>query len=101
MYDSSPDSIITRLTRRDEWIDSDHITLYLDPYNDGRSGYFFCVNAGGTMIDGILYNDDWDDESWDGVWESRVSKDEHGWVAEMRIPFSQMRFNNSEQGNGE
>ena len=91
MYDSAPDSIVARLARRDEWVTSDHVTIYLDPYYDKRSGYFFSLNAAGTLIDGVLYNDSWDDESWDGVWEGKVSRDEQGWTAEMRIPFSQMR----------
>lgn len=97
MYDTSPDSIIARLARRDEWVSSDHITLFLDPYYDKRSGYFFTVNAAGTLIDGVLYNDTWDDESWEGIWEGKVHLNEKGWTAEMRIPFSQMRFSVSDK----
>lgn len=97
MYDTSPDSIIARLARRDEWVSSDHITLFLDPYYDKRSGYFFAVNAAGTLVDGVLFNDTWDDESWDGVWEGKVHLNEKGWTAEMRIPFSQMRFSVSDK----
>ena len=96
LYDSSPDSIVARLSRRDEWVYSDHFTLYLDPFHDKRSGYFFTINAAGTLIDGVLFNDDWDDESWDGVWEGRVTQDSEGWSVEMRIPFSQMRFNKTD-----
>ena len=33
-----------------------------------------------------------DDLSWDAVWEVKVTRDEHGWTAECRIPFSQLRF---------
>ncbi len=95
MYDSSPDSIISRLTRRDELVDCDHITLALDPYHDKRSGYYFTLNSAGTQIDGVLYNDSWDDDTWDGVWEGKVNIDKEGWTAEMKIPFSQMRFNQS------
>lgn len=95
MYDSNPDSIVARLSRRDEWTDADYITLYLDPYKDKRSGYFFNLSAAGGMIDGILYNDSWDDESWDGIWEGKVYTDNDGWSAEMRIPFSQLKFNES------
>jgi hypothetical protein len=91
-YDSSPDSIIARMTRRDDSGNSDAFTLYLDPYNDKRSGYYFAVSAAGTLYDGILYNDDWSDNSWDGVWEAKVKIDSLGWVAEMEIPFSQLRF---------
>jgi hypothetical protein len=96
MYDISPDSIIARLTRRDELVDCDHITLALDPYHDKRSGYYFTLNSAGTQIDGVLYNDSWDDDTWDGVWEGKANLDNEGWTAEMKIPFSQMRFNQSD-----
>ena len=73
-------------------MEADRFYFFIDPYNDKRSGYYFALNAGGTYYDGILLNDDWDDDSWDGVWEGNVNIDEQGWTAEMRIPFSQLRF---------
>ena len=66
--------------------------FFVDPYFDKRSGYYFALSAGGTLHDGVLMNDEWDDESWDGVWEGKARIDEQGWIAEMRIPFSQLRF---------
>jgi hypothetical protein len=92
MYDSAPDSIQANLARRDEDSNSDQFTVFLDPYDDKRTGYYFGITAAGTLKDGVLYNDDWDDNSWDGVWEGKVTKDNKGWIAEMRIPFSQLRF---------
>lgn len=92
MYDSCPDSIVTQLARRDYDLNSDVLGVYIDPYYDRRSGFYFGVSAGGTLYDGVLYNDDWDDDSWDGVWEGRASCDAEGWTAEFRIPFSQLRF---------
>ena len=92
MFDSSPDSIIARLARKDVDVNSDLFGIFLDPYYDKRSGFYFGVNAGGTLYDGVLYNDDWDDDSWDGVWEGEVNIDDRGWTAELRIPFSQLRF---------
>jgi hypothetical protein len=92
MYDSSPDSILARLTRRDFDVPCDRFTVYLDPLYDRRSGYYFTVSAAGTLFDGTLYNDSWNDNSWDGVWMGRARRDAQGWTAEMRIPFSQVRF---------
>ena len=92
MYDSAPDSIIARLGRRDEWPSADFFRFYIDPYYDRRSGFYFGLNAAGTCDDGILYNDEWSDDSWDGVWEGKVNIDHLGWTAEMRIPYSQLRF---------
>lgn len=92
LYDSSPDSIVARLGRRDAQLESDNFMVFLDPYNDGRSGYYFGVNAAGTMYDGVLLNDDWDNSDWDGVWQARTTVGKDGWTAELRIPYSQIRF---------
>jgi hypothetical protein len=97
MHDARPDSIVARLCRRDQGSRSDEFTVYLDPYHDRRSGYFFVISAAGTLRDGILYNDGWDDDSWDGVWQGRARIDSTGWTAEMRIPYSQLRFKKSAQ----
>ena len=92
MFDSAPDSIVARLGRRDSDLDSDAFGFYVDPYLDRRSGYYFAVNAAGSLMDGVLQNDTWDDDSWDGVWQARVHRGANGWSAEMRIPYSQLRF---------
>lgn len=92
MHDTAPDSIVARLARRDNDAASDMFALQLDPLLDKRTGYFFAVSAAGTLMDGVLLNDGWDDDSWDGVWQARVRRDEQGWTAEMRIPFSQLRY---------
>lgn len=92
LYDSSPDSIYANLVRRDEDANSDQFTVYLDPYNDKRSGNYFGITAAGTLKDGALYNDEWDDYTWDGVWQGKVNIDKEGWTVEMEIPFSQLKF---------
>jgi hypothetical protein len=92
LYDSHPDSIVARLARRDESTSSDRFQVFIDPYHDKRSGFYFGISAAGTLYDGTLFNDEWDDNSWDGVWEGKVSRDSLGWTVELRIPYSQLRF---------
>ena len=92
MYDSAPDSIVGCLVRRDYGIDSDGFWVDLDPCHDHRSGYYFALDPTGSFYDGILYNDSWEDNTWDGVWDGATSRDSLGWCAEFRIPFSQLRF---------
>lgn len=92
MHDSQPRAIVARLGRRDARLQADAFTLYVDGYRDRRSGLYFSVNAAGTLVAGTLYNDDWDDDTWDGVWEGRARIDVEGWTVEMRIPYSQLRF---------
>lgn len=96
MYDDHPDSISANLSRRDNDSNSDQFTVFLDPYNDKRTGFYFGLTAAGTLKDGVLYNDDWDDNTWDGVWEGKVTRDDKGWTAEMRIPFSQLKFKSTD-----
>lgn len=97
MYDSAPDSIVARLGRRDAQLESDYFTLYIDPYLDRRSGFYFSITAAGTLADGVLMNDEWNDDTWDGIWQGKASIDEEGWTAELRIPYSQLRFYRREQ----
>ena len=92
LWDSQPDSIVARLARRDNISGSDAFMVCFDTFRDKRTGYFFGVSAAGTLFDGVLLNDSWDDDSWDGVWNARARRDAQGWTAELRIPFSQIRF---------
>ncbi|MGZ8398403.1 MAG: DUF5916 domain-containing protein [Gemmatimonadales bacterium] len=92
MYDRSPDSVMAQLARRDRIVSADRFIVFLDSYYDRRTGFFFGINAAGTLYDGTLYNDDWDSDTWDGVWQGSVARDSLGWSAELRIPYSQLRF---------
>lgn len=95
-FDSDPETIDRNLMRRDNIVSSDWFWIYMDPYNDDRTGYFFAVNAGGSIADGTLFNDGWMDDSWDGIWESRTNINDDGWTVEIKIPFSQLRFHESD-----
>src|SRR6266511_1981436 len=96
LFDSAPDSVRALLARRDRSVSSDRFLVFLDPYHDRRSGFYFGVNASGTLYDGTLYNDEWEDSTWDGVWDGRAARDSLGWSAELRIPYSQLRFQQRE-----
>jgi len=91
-FDTSPDSIINRLTRRDQ-IDGDLVGIILDSYHDLRTGFLFAVSSAGVKFDEVFSNDgDNEDSSWDPNWWVKTSINSEGWVAEMKIPFSQVRF---------
>ncbi len=97
LYETEPRKIVGRLGRRDERLDSDWFTFAVDPYFDRRSGYLFMVNPAGSIRDAHLYNDSWRDFSWDGVWDWAVKRDSKGWTVEIKIPFSQLRFQKREK----
>ncbi len=91
--DRMPDGIARGLGRRDENPPTDNFSLGFDPRHDHQTGYAFQTNASGVQSDYYLYDDDRSDSSFDAVWEVRTSIGDEGWIAEYRIPFSQMRFN--------
>ena len=92
LEDRQPQKIVGLLGRRDDLTDSDWFHLSLDPLRDRRSGFTFSVNPAGSIADCVLYNDAWTDYSWDGIWEARAERNDHGWSLEMKIPFDQLRF---------
>jgi hypothetical protein len=93
-FDPHPDSIMTALTRRDVRGPSDQLKLMIDSYHDRRSGFEFAVNPVGVKRDYAMYNDNSEDDTWDGVWDVGTQIDSLGWTAEFRIPFSQLRYAN-------
>jgi hypothetical protein len=92
MFDPAPDSIISALSRRDVRTNSEQITLVVDSYHDRKTAYEFNTNPAGVKRDYYVTSDGNEDGSWDGVWDVATRVDSLGWVAEFRIPFSQVRF---------
>ncbi len=90
--DTSPDSIVRRMTRRDH-TDGDLVGIIFDSFHDLRTAFLFGVSAGGVKFDQIFTNDGQsEDSSWDPNWWVSTSVNGEGWVAEMKIPLSQLRF---------
>jgi hypothetical protein len=94
-FDTAPDSIVNRLTRRDQ-TDGDLVGIIVDSFHDLRTGFLFGVSSSGVKYDQMFTNDNGNgDSSWDPNWWVKTSVDTDGWVAEMKIPFSQVRFEKS------
>ena len=91
-YDK-PDKISAYLTPRDQTGQADWFGIFIDPFNNGRIAYSFIVTAAGVQVDKKIIGTS-QDYSWDAVWRSRVRKTSFGWVAEIKIPFNQLRFPN-------
>jgi hypothetical protein len=91
-YDPHPDSLRAILSRRDVRTQSDQIKIIIDAYNDRRTGVEMAINPAGVKRDASIYQDNIEDLSWDGIWDAATRVDSLGWVAEYRVPFSQLRF---------
>jgi len=97
-FDTSPDSIVPRLTRRDN-PDGDFMGIAFDSYHDLRTAFMFAVTASGVKFDQMLTEDgDNEDESWNANWWVKVNLVDDGWIAEFKIPFSQLRFEKESDG---
>ena len=98
MYNAQPWDAKPIVTRRDEFAQSEVILIALDTFLDRRTAYTFVTTVAGGRIDFCQPSDGElsRDMAYDPVWETSTSVDEAGWTAEMRIPFSQLRFNDSE-----
>lgn len=105
MHDAEPDKIVARLTRRDNEIDSDMISVRLDSYHDHKTAFEFTVLASGVKVDILQYNDaEEEDDSWDAVWEVqtqilRETGAPTGWSAEIKIPLQALRYTPARDGN--
>ena len=66
---------------------TDKIAIALDPYHNHLDEVWFEINPAGVRGDRLN-----GDPSWDPVWEGAAMIGEDGWTAEMRIPYSQLRF---------
>jgi hypothetical protein len=83
------------LSRRDDGEQSEYVQVEMDTFLDRRTAYMFGITASGVRLDHYHPSDNEDDtdDEFDPVWQARTSVDQGGWTAEMRVPFSQLRFN--------
>ncbi len=94
MYTRDPSTIRAIETRHDNETNADRVAISLDTYDNRRTAYTFVVTASGVRLD-YYHQSDREyraDYSFDPVWEADARVDGSGWTAEMRIPFSQLRF---------
>jgi hypothetical protein len=96
MFDSlGADGVSRQLTRRDAEVESDYIQLVLDTYHDHAGRTILQVNPSGVKYDAGQASPN-ADPSWDPVWDVETRVDSAGWTAEMRIPWSQLRFSGAD-----
>lgn len=94
-FDAEPDKIEKRLSRRDGFA-GDWVEVNIDSYNDDRTGFSFTLTAAGVKGDEFISDNgnNWDG-SWNPIWYTATNIDEKGWTAEIKIPFSQLKFGES------
>ncbi|HUP48650.1 MAG TPA: DUF5916 domain-containing protein, partial [Thermoanaerobaculia bacterium] len=100
-WDPRPSEIRAHLMDRDSintFVQDDHVTLMIDPFNDQRRAFQFRVNPLGVQADAIFSQiEGIEDFSWDIIWASAGRITEEGYIVEIAIPLNQIRF---PQGGG-
>ena len=98
MYDSDPGRIRANTYYRDQYSGDDLLAFVVDSYNDYDTGLWFVVNPVGTRTDRTVSNDgefvsgDPMNSDWNAHWDVAVARDDEGWFAEFRVPFSTLGF---------
>jgi hypothetical protein len=91
--DDDPEKIRDMFDRRDA-LTGDMTGIAIDSYYDKTTAFEFNLSAAGQKMDLKHLGDYQWDFNWDAVWDGATSMIDTGWVAEMRIPFSQIRYSN-------
>jgi hypothetical protein len=91
--DPDPGSIRAPLGDRDNVpFYTDYGGLIVDTRNDGRTAMMFLANPRGIRYDAISSDAAGEDSSPDFYWDSAASVTADGWVLELRVPFSTLRY---------
>jgi len=91
--DPQPGKIAVHTLQRDADLSADDtVTVVLDTFGDGRTGYLFRVNAGGARQDGLVSVSADPSYDWDGLWDARTRRGANGWTAEIAISARTLRF---------
>ncbi len=92
-HDPSPGKRPAESYRRDwSFGRNDNFFAAIDTYNDQTNGFAFGLNAVGGQWDGLQANGGFVSLEWDGKWYSAVQQHDDAWIAEMKIPFRTIRY---------
>jgi len=97
-YDSQPEAIHATTMKRDddEAASSDAFGIVIDTFDDNENALAFVTTPTGSRLDmaisGDLQLNAEPNPSWDAYWDVAAMRTAAGWFAEVRIPFSSLRF---------
>ncbi len=96
LYNSEPSGIQANSLTRDLDRGGDFFNFLLDTFNDNENLVVFVTTPAGNRLDAEVINDaegqDYFNQDWNAFWDNAVVQNEQGWFAEMRIPFTSLRF---------
>lgn len=97
-YDGDPSGIRINSLYRDRWSGDDAFAIYIDALNDNENSLWFMTTPAGIRSDIALSGDaeGTDNSSWNTFWDVATKVTDEGWFAEMRIPLTSLRFQESD-----
>lgn len=94
--DDEPQRIRAPLGNRDNVPEyTDYGGVIVDASNDGQTAQMFLANPRGIQYDAINSDAAGEDSAPDFYWDSAARVTATGWVLEIRIPFSSLRYSDS------
>ncbi|WP_299521316.1 S41 family peptidase [Winogradskyella sp.] len=88
-FDNHPDSIVVSNKPRD-FFDGDYVEINIDSDYDKKDAFSFTITAGGIRGDEhIKTHENWFND-WNPNWTAKTKIDDKGWIAELKIPFSEL-----------
>ena len=96
VMEQPPDTLVARLSSRDQYINRDGYGITLDTSGEGLYGYWFTVNLGGSLADGKVAAERTITHQWDGPWRGASAITDSGWSVEMYLPWSMMAMPHSD-----
>jgi hypothetical protein len=93
-FDSQPDQIVAQKMKWDfDYETDDNFEVVIDTYEDRRNAYFLAINPNASQADALIRDNGRNTNfDWNGVWYAAATKTDKGWFAEIRIPFSTLKF---------
>ena len=93
LYDPNPKSIRAPYSDRDNISDSiDFAGIFLSTSGDRKTAYELFATPRGVQYDAIKSDASGEDDAPDFYWDSAGRITSEGWMLEMRIPFSTLRY---------
>jgi hypothetical protein len=100
-YDDDSTGIRSNTLYRDRLSGDDHFEILLDTFNDNETALLFTTTPAGIRKDAAISHDasggditsgDWINGDFNTFWDVATVVNGQGWFAEMRVPFSSLRF---------
>ncbi|MGK0225042.1 MAG: hypothetical protein ACI9ON_004302, partial [Limisphaerales bacterium] len=87
-----PETMVSRLSVRDDFLDRDTFGMNLDASGEGLVGYWFILALSGNVQDGKILRERNYSRDWDGAWLGKSAQHDDSWTAEMFLPWSMMNM---------